>query len=96
MSYSEIDPILSRWAARRNLQVLTEYRDVEVRTFEVVDRGGARFQLWIDPPEGTGKVKVHLWDYGTRRRDYEVRPDRLLECLDSALKVVSRWVSPPS
>ena len=91
MSYSQLDPILNRWAASRGLHVLTAYRDSEVRSIDLVGAKGARSQLWIQPPEETGRVTVHVWDYGTRRWDCEVDLDRLSECLDIAFETASRW-----
>lgn len=91
MSYSQIDPVLDRWAADQDLTVMTLYKDCEVRSIDLAGEEGCRFQLWVDPPEQAGKVCVHIWDYRKRRADYESELEDLVDCLDEALRTVSRW-----
>lgn len=91
MSYARVDPILKQWAADKGLTVMTSYKDYEVRSIDLVDAQGARFQLWLDPPGESGRISVHVWDYRKRRADYEVQLDDLAECLDEALRAASEW-----
>jgi hypothetical protein len=91
VSYAGIDPILDRWAAANGLTVMTSYKDYEVRSIDLVDAQGTRFQLWLDPPGETGAVGVHVWDYRKRRADYEVQLEDLAEYLDGALQTASEW-----
>lgn len=91
MSYAYVDPILNRWTAVNGLTVMTSYKDYEVRSIDLVDAQGTRFQLWLDPPRGNGRVAVHVWDYRERRADYEVQLEDLAECLDEALQAASKW-----
>lgn len=91
MSYARIDPILDRWATANGLNVMTSYKDYEVRSIDLVDVRGTRFQVWIDPPGATGRIGVHVWDYRKRRADYEVQLEDLAECLDEALQAASDW-----
>lgn len=91
MSYARIDPILDRWAAANGLIVMTSYKEYEVRSIDLVDSQGARFQLWLDPPGETGRIGVHVWDYKKRRADYEVKLEDLADCLDEALQAASEW-----
>lgn len=93
MSYEQVDSVLYRWATSNGLTVSTLYKDYEVRSIDVVDAQGARFQLWLDPPEATGEIGVHVWDYRRRRADYEVQLKDLTECLDDALRMASKWSS---
>jgi len=91
MSYARVDPILNRWAADHGLTVMTSYKDYEVRSIDLVDAQGARYQLWLDPPGETGRVGVHVWDYRKRRADYEGKLEDLIQCLDEALQAASEW-----
>ena len=70
---------------------MTSYKDCEVRSIDLADEEGCRFQLWVDPPEQAGKIGVHVWDYKKRRMDYDVEFDDLVDCLDEALRMVSQW-----
>jgi len=91
MSYAAIDEVLSQWAASHELHLATTYRDVEVRSIEIVDDGGGRFQLWVDPPAVNGLIGVHVWDYRKQRAKYEARLVDLPSCLDEALRTISLW-----
>jgi len=48
MSYEWIDQIISAWATDFRLTVYREYKDVEVRSVDVVSSSGAKCQIWID------------------------------------------------
>jgi hypothetical protein len=92
MSYASLDTVLSDWAERRSLPLLTRYKDEEVRAFEVVGKVSSRqFQLWIDPPDVLGKTIVHAWDRKRWRVDYETTPFQLGEALDRALSEIERY-----
>lgn len=49
MKYSDIDPILLPWAAKRSLQVATSCKDEEIRTIIVVDDSGDTYHLYAVP-----------------------------------------------
>lgn len=91
MNYMRIDPILDQWAAANGLTVMNLYKGYDVRSVEIADGQGTRFQLWIDPPEEHGRISVHLWDYKKRRADYNVKLEQLAECLDRALRTACEW-----
>jgi len=91
MSYAGVDPILNQWAADHRLTVMTSYKDYEVRSIDLVDAQGVRFQLWLDPPGETGRIGVHVWDYRKRRADYGANLEDLAKCLDEALQAASEW-----
>jgi hypothetical protein len=95
MNYAAIDPILNRWAQKQGLTILTAYRDEEVRSIELVDKKGRRYQVWIDPPDATGTTTVHAWDYKKQRMDDAVRPTDLEACLDKVHAAVRTWMSTP-
>ena len=89
MSYSIIDDVLNKWASDNNQVLLSEYKDCEVRSFEVFDKS-RKFQIWIDRPEA-GFVGVHVWDYKKRRKDWRVLTTVLYPALDEAFATVFQW-----
>lgn len=92
MSYQNIDLIIRDWADKHKLTLYTSYRDHEVRSVDVVDQRGRKYQIWIDPPDQKGNVEVHAWDYRRKRKDYAVSINNLSSCLDDAYDVVLHWI----
>jgi len=90
MSYSTIDAVIKKWASDNKQVVLSQYKDCEVRSFEVFDDKGRKFQIWIDRPEG-GFVDVHAWDYKKRRKDWRAPIGDLYSTLDEAFATVFQW-----
>jgi hypothetical protein len=92
MSYQKIDLTIRDWSDKYKLSVYTSYKDYEVRSVDVVDQKGRKYQIWIDPPDQRGNVEVHAWDYRRRRKDYIVSANDLRSCLEEAYNVVSLWI----
>lgn len=91
MNYKSIDAVLSRWSVSRSVPLLTQYKDEEVRAFEVVGKLSKRqFQIWIDQPDDHGKTTVHAWDRKKWRIDYEATVFALAEALDAVLDAIER------
>jgi hypothetical protein len=93
MSYKSIDPIITVWATKHNLIIYTTYRDEEVRSVDLIGSNGHKCQLWIDTPESTGKVQIHVWDYKKRKHDYKVAIDDLPRCLEEAYETAMKWLN---
>ena len=91
MSYQEIDAIIRDWADKYKLTLYTSYQDQEVRSVDVADPRGQKYQIWIDPPDRKGNVEVHAWDYSRKRKDYAVSINDLRRCLEDAYAVVLHW-----
>lgn len=89
MSYNTIDETINKWASANNQSVLSEYKDCEVRSFEVFDRE-KKFQIWIDRP-AEGFVGTHVWDYKKRRKDWNTPTVNLYTILDEALATIIEW-----
>jgi hypothetical protein len=89
MSYCIIDEIIKNWASNNNQQLLSEYKDCEVRSFEVFDEG-RKFQIWIDRPT-EGSVGVHVWDYKKKRKDWRALTANLYPTLDEARATIFEW-----
>ncbi len=70
MRYEKIDSILKNWADARSLHIYTIYKEVEVRSIEVVGNKNGRYQLWLDAPDEKGQVCIHIWDYKKRKKDF--------------------------
>jgi hypothetical protein len=92
MSYENIDPIIREWANKHKLTVYSSYQDYEVRSLDVVDEKGRKYQIWIDPPDENGSVDVHAWDYKKRRKDYTTSTYDLGICLEQAYNTVLLWI----
>jgi len=92
MAYESADPIITTWATRHVLQIHTTYRDEEVRSVDLVGSNGRKCQLWIDAPDQSGNVPVHLWDYKSRREDYKATVSDLARCLEQAYAIAMKWL----
>jgi hypothetical protein len=90
MSYSSIDSILNRWTKQHSLTLYTQHQDCEVRSVDVVDKVGDKFQIWIDKPIDSF-VSVHAWDYKRKRQDWKTEGGKLDEILNEALAIVKSW-----
>lgn len=91
MSYREIDPVIERWAGEHSLTIFRRFKDSEVRSVELVGRAGGRVQIWLDPVKESGKVGVHLWDYGKRTLHFEGPTENLRALLDQAYAYATSW-----
>lgn len=91
MNYAEVDPIISAWVQRHGLTLYTQYQDSEVRSVDIVDSKGRKFQIWIDSPT-TREVAVHAWDYRKRRKDWNTTTDDLGNRLEDAFGTVTNWI----
>jgi len=92
MSYQSLDPIIQDWADKHKLTIYTSYQDYEVRSTDVVDNEGRKYQIWVDPPDQYGNVGVHAWDYRKRRKDYTTPTKDLGNCLELAYNSVLLWI----
>ncbi|MFO8011462.1 MAG: hypothetical protein R6U89_11750 [Dehalococcoidia bacterium] len=93
MSYANIDPLIQKWADKYHLRIAREYKEYEVRTTDVIDKGGKKYQIWIDTPDNKGNISVHAWDYKKRRVDFMTTTSDLHNALESAYGVVLSWIS---
>jgi hypothetical protein len=95
MSYERIDDKLSAWVATRSLLLNKSSKDEEVRSIEVTDHRGRRYQMWIDQPSDDGVVRVNAWDHRKRKVEFSCREDQIVGCLDAAYQKVREWTSAP-
>ena len=86
-----IDRILKDWARRNSLTLHTVYKEIEIRSVEIVDKGGSRFQIWVDAPDDAGQIGLHVWDFKRKRRDFLVASVDLNEYLENVLKIARSW-----
>jgi len=91
MNFAHIDPPLRAWANRNRLPLSTQYKDVEVRSFELAGSSG-RAQIWIETDNG---VTVYVWDYRKQKQSFPADTSTLEAALDQALKVARRWCGNP-
>jgi hypothetical protein len=88
MNFAQIDLVLCTWASKNQVSFATHYRDVEVRSIELVGPNG-RAQVWVEVNE---LVTVHVWDYLKRRQSFEADDANLAARLDAALMTARSWV----
>lgn len=93
MSYESIERIISAWAIKHALHVYTTYRDEEVRSVELVSPNGRKCQLWVDAPDQSGNIQVHVWDYKKRRIDRTSSAADLNSCLEQSYATAREWLS---
>jgi hypothetical protein len=91
MNYSEIDPIIESWALSNNLNLLKSYQDTEVRSVELVNQKGERYQIWVELLEEQ-VVKVFAWDYKKHLLEVETNKNGLLKQLNHVLAMVHKWM----
>jgi hypothetical protein len=68
--YTEIDPVLMAWAARRGLHVYTGNPQNVVRSITIYVWNGSRHDstghVWLDSPNELGLVGLHVANRGFR------------------------------
>ena len=85
--YAPVDAGIHAWAERHQLHLCTEYKDYEVRSFNI-PHAHKNFQIWIDPPENNGAVSVHGWDRKNSRIERRLPAQEII----SALEEVLHWI----
>ncbi len=93
MSFQAVDSILGTWARKHGLSIATVYRDEEVRSIELVDRRGDRYQIWIDPPDALGLVGIHAWDFRHLKTHVQSSVPELESNLDGVRETVLGWMA---
>ena len=91
MNYFMLDSILKPWADSHALYIHTTFKDLEVRSIDIVSQEGKRFQLWIDEPDQAGNTSVHIWDMKKKRKDFSATKLSLKDKLDMAYREVQNW-----
>lgn len=89
-TFGQLDPIIEQWSSDRQIPLFTQYKDEEVRSFQVVGPSGAQCQIRIQAGD---RVTVSVWDYGKRRQDLEADAGSLGARLDEALSIAQSWVN---
>ena len=92
MNYAEIDKVLTPWSKRHGLHVFTKYRDEEVRSIDVVDDAGDRYQIWISESANSGTAKVSAWNYKDKKKTVESSFPDLEQALEELYSEVMQWV----
>jgi predicted SAM-dependent methyltransferase len=92
MKYADIDKVLTPWSKRHGLHVFTKYRDEEVRSIDVVDDAGGRYQIWISEAENSGRAKVSAWNYKDKKKTVESSFLDLEQALEELYSEVMLWM----
>jgi hypothetical protein len=97
MTYDAVDPILLPWLKRHGLQVFTRYRDEAVRSIDVVDDAGDRYQIAVSPPNLSGKLTVIAGNYLRKKKqkrvEYPSNVSGLESTLEEAYSQIMEWVA---
>lgn len=95
MSYQLIDPIIFPWANIHSLHISTIYKDEEVRSIDLINAKGERFQIWFDLPV-RNRIIVHAWNYKKKKervqKDWSVDIEKLESTLTEVLNTVHSWM----
>jgi hypothetical protein len=91
-SYALVDPTIRRWCEAHSLTLYTDYKDYDVRTVDVVGPGGAKCQVWIDPPEH-GEVIIHICPYAPLHERLTVRVEDIAAALEQAYDLAAQFVA---
>lgn len=91
MSYATIDFIINIWISQNNLFLFKSYQDCDVRSVELVDKKGKRYQIWVEEPENNN-IKIYAWDFKKRKIEFIASKSDLLQKLDKALSTVKNWM----
>ena len=86
MPYVDADKILTPWLKRHGLHLLTMDREVEVRSIDVVDDAGERYQIFLSEPDASGKVRIFAGNNKSKRKSKSKEFDAALTNLDQALE----------
>jgi hypothetical protein len=91
MSYATIDPIINIWILQNKLVLLKSYQDCEVRSVELVDKKGERYQIWVEEPQ-ENNIRICAWDFKKRKIEFTAEKSDLLQKLNKALSTVRKWM----
>lgn len=87
MNFSQVDPILIPWARAKSIPLSSRYRGSDVRSFELVGRGG-RVQVWI---EVNDQISVYAWDFRKRKARFIADVSDLEASLNKAEQLARAW-----
>jgi hypothetical protein len=97
MTYADVDKILLPWLKRYGLHVFTMHREDEVRSIDVVDDAGDRYQIAISPPDAFEMIQVIAANNKSRRKrksqEYECTLSDLERALEEAYSQIMNWVN---
>lgn len=92
MNYQLIDPIIFQWAQSHSFRISTSYKDEEVRSIDIINAKGERFQVWFDIPT-KHHVGIHVWNYKKKKeslkKEWLVNIVDLESILTEVFKIVS-------
>jgi hypothetical protein len=74
------------------LDLFTKYHEEEVRSVELIGSAGCKCQLWIDAPDQSGNILVHVWDYREQRKEFKTTVTELNDSLEKAYEIATKWL----
>jgi hypothetical protein len=91
-SYALVDPAIHQWCEAHSLRLYTTYKDYDVRSVDVIGKGGAKCQVWIDPPEHDA-VTIHIWPYAPPHERLSAPVEDIAGALDRAYDLAARLLN---
>lgn len=79
MDYSKVDNSFSEWAKGLKLFIQTEYKGEEVRSVDIFDEQGQKWQLWLEPVNEINECVVHYWNYADISHHVKVGNSKLFQ-----------------
>jgi len=92
MKYADLDPIIDRWAKKHSLVIYKSYKEYEVRSVDIVDKKGKRYQIWIDLLQNKNEIKVSAWDFREKKVQYDTDIKMLFDTLEKTFSYVKGWI----
>ncbi len=81
MDFSKVKDSFSEWANASGLMIQTEYKGEEVRSTDIFDENGCKWQLWLVPVNESDQCVIHYWNYKDISRHIKIDNSDLLEKL---------------
>lgn len=92
MNYQIVDNELDVWAKSHNLKIVKLYKDMDVRSVNILDASGHKYQIWIDSVEEKQKIKINYWDYKDKKGSISTEYRHFFESMEKSYEIVKDWI----
>lgn len=93
MKYQIVDTIINKWAQSKKLLIQTSFKGEEVRSIEIVDKKGNRYQIWVEPTDNSGEFEVNVWDFGRNKNRFICNDSDIEKQLEQAYDMAIQWAA---
>lgn len=92
MNYQLIDHELEVWAKFHNLKIVKLYKDMDVRSVNILDESGDKYQIWIDQIKDKKNIKINYWDYKDQKGSINTDYSHFFESMEKSYEIVKDWM----